>query len=189
MHSVDFTRYRLTLTRQASTIGVPWDALDPDTPTINEEPPSPPKLVIARPHLVARQGITGGSNAVIAQGVPIDFLLGTIRVYATDPARRATIGTPAELERLRAELPAPVPVPLPERPVREHDVTTAGVVIRVLLAAGFLAVTVSTGNWWLELAARVMSGALLINLAGKVHPVTWIRQRLAGNPSEPHHPQ
>ena len=181
VHSVDFTRYGLTLTRLASTIVVPWDALDPDTPTVREEPPSSPKLVIARPHLVERQGITGDSNAIIAEGVPIDFLLGAIRLYATDPGRRTVIGTPAELDRLRAELPAPAPVPLAERPVREHGVTTAGVAIRVLLVAGALAVEISTDIWWLELAARTISGALLINLASKVHPVTWIRQRLAGN--------
>lgn len=184
--AVDFTPSGLTLTRLASTIVVPWAALDPDTPTVRDEPPSSPKLLIARPHLVERQGITGDSNAVIAEGVPVDFLLGAIRVYVTDPGRRTAIGTPAELDRLRTELPAPAPVPLAERPVREHGVTTTGVVLRVLLLAGTLAVQISTDNWWLEIAARTISGALLINLVSKVHPITWIRQRLAGNsPGQP----
>jgi hypothetical protein len=183
--SVDFTHHGITLTRLASTIVVPWDALDPDTPTVHEEPPSHPKLVIARPHLVERRGITGDSNAVIAEAVPIDFLRGAIRVYATDPGRRAAIGTAAELDRLRAELPAPAPVPLAERPVREHGVTTVGVLIRVLVFAGAFAVQVSTDNWWLEAAAQALSGALIINLGSKVHPITWIRQRLASNSPEP----
>ena len=189
VHSVDFTRRGLTLNRLASTIVVPWDALDPDTPTVREEPPSAPKLVIARPRLVERHGITGDSNAVIAEGVPIDFLLGAIRVYVNDPGRRGAIGTPAELDRLRAELPAPAPVPLAERPVREHGVTTAGVVIRALVFAGAFAVEISTDNWWVEAGARTISGALLINLASKVHPVTWIRQRLAGNAPGPPRPE
>lgn len=179
--AVDFTRSGLRLTRLASTIVVPWEALDPETPTVREEPPSSPKLVIARPHLVERQGITGDSNAVVAEGVPIDFLLGAIGVYVTNPGRRAAIGTSAELDRVRAELPAPAPVPLADRPVRDPGVTPAGVVIRILLFAGVFAVEISTNNRWLELAARTVAGALLINLAGKVHPVTWIRQRLAGN--------
>ena len=187
--AVDFTRSGLTLTRLASTIVVPWDALDPDTPTVHEEPPSSSKLVIARSHLVERRGITGDSNAVIAEGVPIDFLLGAIRTYATNPRRRTAIGTPAELDRLRAELPAPPPVPLAERPVREHGVTTAGLVIRMLLIAGAFTVEISTDNWWLELAARTISGALLINLASKVHPIMWIRQRLASNPPRPPQPE
>jgi hypothetical protein len=160
---------------------VPWEALNPDTPTVREEPPTSPKLVITRPGLVERQGITGDSNAVIAEGMPIDFLLGVIRVYVTDPGRRPAIGTPAELHRLRAELPAPTPVPLSERPVREPGITTAGVVIRVLVATGVLAVDVSAGNRWLEMAARIIFGALVTSLASKVHPITWIRQRLAGN--------
>jgi hypothetical protein len=181
VHAVDFTRSGLKLTRPTSTIVVPWDALDPDRPTVRAEPPTSAKLVIARPHLVERQGITGHSNAVIAEGVPIDFLLGAIHVYATDPGRRAAIGTRAELDRLSAELPAPAPLPLAERPVSEPDVTAAGVVIRVLLAAVAMAVEISTGNWWLELAARTIFGALVVNLASKVHPITWIRQRLAGN--------
>jgi hypothetical protein len=189
VHAVDFTRSGLTLTRPASTVVVPWDALDPDTPTVREDPPSPSKLVIAAPRLVKRQGITGDSNAVHAEGVPMDFLLGAIRIYATDPARRAAIGTPAELNRLRTELPAPTPVPLAERPVREHGVTTAGVTIRALLIAGATAVEISTDNWWLELAARTIAGTLLINLASKVHPITWIRQRLAGNSSGPPRPE
>lgn len=189
VHSVDFTRHGLTLTRLASTIVVPWDALNPDTPTSFEDPPSSSKLVIARPRLVERRGITGDSNAVNAEGVPIDFLLGAIRVYAADPERRAAIGTPAELERLCAELPAPAPVPLAERPVREHGVTTAGVIIRMLAFAGAFAVEIATDNWWLELVARTVSGALLINLASKVHPITWIRQRLAGNWPGPPRPQ
>lgn len=186
---VRFTRCGLTLTRLASTIVVPWDALDAETPTVRADPTSSVKLVIARPGLVDRQGITGDSNAVVAEGVPIDFLRGAIRVYATDPGRRAAIGTPAELERLRADLPAPAPVPLAQRPAREHGVTTAGVVIRVLLIAAVFAAEVSTDNWWLELAARSISGALLINLASKVHPITWIRQRFAGNSPESPRPE
>lgn len=189
MHSVDLTRRGLTINRLTSTIVVPWDALDPDTPTMFEEPPSSSKLVIAQPRLVERRGITGDSNAVIAEGVPMDFLLGVIRVYVTDPARRTAIGTAAELDRLRAELPAPAPVPLADRPVSEHGVTTAGVVVRVLLLTGALAVESSTDNWSLELAARTVSVALLLSLASKVHPITWIRQRLAGSTQRPPRPE
>ncbi|MEU4215411.1 hypothetical protein [Actinoplanes sp. NPDC026623] len=181
VHSVGFTPSGLTLTRPASTVVVPWDAVDPDTPTVHEESPSSSRLVVARPRLVERRGLTGASNAVIAEGVPIDFLLGAIRVYVSDPGRRAAIGTRAELDRLTAELPAPAPVPLAERPVREPGVTTAGVVIRVLLVAGAMVAETATDNWWLEVAGRTVSAALLMSLAGAVHPITWIRQRLAGD--------
>jgi hypothetical protein len=54
---------------------------------------------------------------------------------------------------------------------------------------GTRAGAVSTDNWWLELATRTISGALLINLASKVHPITWIRQRFAGNSPESPRPE
>ena len=179
--SVDFTPHGLTLTRMAGTVAVPWGALDPGAPTVPGEAPSAPKVVIARPEGVVRHGITGDSNAVVAEGVPMDFVLGVIGVYTADPERRAAIGTAAELDRLRAELPAPASVPLAERPVREPGVTTTGVVIRILLIAGAFAARIATDNWWLGLAAQFISGILLINLAAQVHPITWVRQRLTGN--------
>ncbi|WIM93047.1 hypothetical protein ACTOB_005012 [Actinoplanes oblitus] len=187
--SVDFTRRGLTLTRLAGTIVVPWDALDPGRPTVRRRPPASSTLVIARPDLVERQGITGVSNAIVAEGVPVDLLLDAIRVYVGDPGRRAAIGTSAELDRLHAELPTAVPVPLAERPVREPGVTITGLAIRALLLAGSLTVEALTSNWWLEQAARTISGVLVISMAGKVHPMTWFRQRFAGNPPAPPRPE
>jgi hypothetical protein len=47
--------------------------------------------------------------------------------------------------------------------------------IRVLLIAGALTVEFSAASWRLELAARTFSGALMINLASKVYPITWVK--------------
>jgi hypothetical protein len=80
-------------------------------------------------------------------------------------------------------------VPLAERPVREPGVTIAGVVIRLVVAAAAYAVETATDNQWLETAAQIVSGATLITLAGQVHPITWIRQRLAGSSPESPRPQ
>lgn len=111
--------------------------------------------------------------------MPVDFLRGAISLYVTNPARRAAIGTPDELSRLLADVPAPAPVPLAERPVREHGITRSGVAIRLLLIAAAIAVDSATDAWWLKVITQAISGTIAVSLAAKFHPITWVRQRLA----------
>jgi hypothetical protein len=64
------------------------------------------KLAYAYPELVASTGFTPVRNEVVFEGVDPDFVAKAIATYAAEPGRRYTIGTIAELDRLREGMPA-----------------------------------------------------------------------------------
>jgi len=172
-----FTSTGIQVTRLTSALVVPWEALNRHRPVARDAVPL--SLVIVRPDLVERRGRTAKSNWIAFDGANIAFVVAAISHYAAHPEHRGAIGTPAELDRLRAALPAPPGVPLMDRPTREPGVTRAGVVSLVVFLIGGVALETATKSWWLEIPGQVVAVAAGFGLARSVHLITWIRQRLA----------
>lgn len=95
--------------RQTWALGsltVPWDALvAPQIPSAADRRQWLP-MRITDPHLVRRRGIPRSRGALRTDTVDAAFLAAAIGHYVAHPEHRAAIGSHAEYERLRAELPA-----------------------------------------------------------------------------------
>jgi hypothetical protein len=84
---------------------VPWEALQSGPPYLGARTLP---LAVARPDLVVSRGLARGPARVTLANAGISrwLLAGAIRYYVDHPDRRAAIGTPAEHDRLLAELSA-----------------------------------------------------------------------------------
>ncbi|MET8359718.1 hypothetical protein [Micromonospora sp. NPDC005171] len=94
--------------RQTWALGsltVPWEALlAPPIPSATDRRPWLP-MRITDPQLVRRYGVPRSRRALRTDIVDPGFLAAVIGHYVTHPEHRAAIGSHAEYERLRAELP------------------------------------------------------------------------------------
>ncbi|GAA2574165.1 hypothetical protein GCM10010435_56830 [Winogradskya consettensis] len=142
--------------KSAGTLTIPWEAL------AAEQPGRGPvwheiKLAYAHPELVTMTGWTPARGEIVFEGVDPDFMIKTIAAYAAEPDRRAAIGTPAELERLREGLPpilrgiAEIVEPAPAR------VT----VRRIVLALACFVVAAFASGWlrWLSMPLLMLAAS------------------------------
>ncbi|MEU5961472.1 hypothetical protein ABZ777_09720 [Micromonospora parva] len=88
------------------SLTVPWEAmLAPQVPPVNNRRPWLP-MRITEPELVRGRGIPRSRRALRTDVVDPGFLASAIGHYVAHPEHRAAIGSHAEYERLRVELPA-----------------------------------------------------------------------------------
>ncbi|MBQ1012918.1 hypothetical protein KBX53_18545 [Micromonospora sp. M51] len=88
------------------SLTVPWEAmLAPQVPPATDSRPWLPMRITA-PELVRGRGIPRSRRALRTDVVDPGFLASAIGHYVAHPEHRAAIGSHAEYERLRAELPA-----------------------------------------------------------------------------------
>lgn len=149
---------------------VPWEAFAPGGPPRPHVSANQLHLVVARPELVVQRGWGLGfgprQRPSMALGVDVHpwFLADTIRWYVGHPEDRGAIGTPAERDRLIAELAAsasadqpPATAP-PPRPVTVAAwLTCAAVAIGVLAATADLIVAVVFDDQIMAAAERAVS--------------------------------
>ncbi|MFI2652801.1 hypothetical protein [Micromonospora fulviviridis] len=86
---------------------VPWEALAPGRPSRPAVNAATLALTYARPDLVRRRGILPLGRRLRVDNVHPWFIADTIRHYVDHPQHRATIGEPAEYQRLLHALTSP----------------------------------------------------------------------------------
>lgn len=154
-----------------SSVVVPWEALDPESPVRPGETPFQLRLVFARPDPM----LGGDSRKIDFEGVDTDFLAGAIAHYAAEPGHRAAIGTAAELERLRAAVPAPAAVDPATETVLKPGTSRTGIVIRLLLVFGGIALASADGVP--GFVGNLVAAMAAASLAGSVRPGVWFRRQ------------
>jgi hypothetical protein len=98
-HGVRLTRDGITDREPFGSLFVPWAALAAHDPAVSIGR-NQIALYFDRPELVVSRGYRPGTSHFLSAGADADLLVRTITAYVTDPDRRASIGTEAELGRL-----------------------------------------------------------------------------------------
>jgi hypothetical protein len=98
---------RLVAAKGTGILTVPWDALTPDQPGAGDEWHQV-KLAYAHRDRATTTGLRVNRDEVSFEATNADLVVKAVATYAAHPDRRAAIGTPAELDRLREGLPTPL---------------------------------------------------------------------------------
>jgi hypothetical protein len=140
---VTLTPHGLRIDRLAGTLTVPWEALS--APAAARPLPGGAEVALryARPDLVRARGVVPVRDRFAVEGTTAAFAAAAVNRYAAAPDRRAAIGTPAELRRLRHEAtddpaPADPPVPAPTAQALQLRVAGGVTVFAAAMTAGLL---------------------------------------------------
>lgn len=142
---------------------IPWQALAVESPPRLQHDAKRLQLAVHRPELVVQRGWNATSGTRQRPTLPVNshgwLLAGAIRWYLEHPADRAAIGTPAEHDRLVAEVTAaghiaaqrepepppattPATAPAVTRPVRPRQVGIANALVYLTVTVALVTATV-----------------------------------------------
>ncbi|MDR7274714.1 hypothetical protein [Catenuloplanes atrovinosus] len=161
---VRLTAHGIDYRGPASTLTVPWEALDAVHPVESVERFAI-RLRYARPDLIRATGVAFDRRTIRFEGADAHFLAAAIDCYAAHPQRRARIGTRDALDELRRSVP---PAP-PQGPPPGWASIGAGVLVFVVAFAVQGAPVPRWVTW--------IAGGIAIMAAGHSVPAAWTRLR------------